>query len=89
MDRSLRALLSPDEEATLRRISIGGVHPMSLRERDVMRLKGLGLIDQTRMGLSITSLGLQRLGRPPTANPSADRSGDPWPEHFPLGRFLN
>ncbi len=79
MDRTLRALLSPKEEATLRRIANGGAHPMSLRDRDVARLVGLGLVNQSRMGLGITPVGLQRLGRPPSAVP--------WPAHFTPGRF--
>ena len=69
MDRSLLALLSPNEEATLRRIANGGAHPMALRDSHVARLKSLGLIDQTRMGLSISLKGLQRLGQSPNAAP--------------------
>ena len=81
MDRSLLALLSPTEESTLRRLANGGVHPMSLRESTVSRLKNLGLIEQRRTGLALTPMGLQRLGRSPGTVVGEDASGVSPPNH--------
>jgi hypothetical protein len=62
MANGLFAALSPNEDATLRRIANGGAHPKSLRESDVVRLKRLGLVEESRRGLSLSLLGQQRLG---------------------------
>lgn len=62
MANGLLAALSPNEDATLRRIASGDTHPKSLRESDVARLKRLGLVEECRTGLSLSLLGQQRLG---------------------------
>jgi len=69
MANGLLAALSPSEDATLHRIASGGAHPKSLRESDVARLKRLGLVEQSRMGLPCRLIGQQRLGGtlPPAA----------------------
>lgn len=61
MANGLRAALSPNEDTTLRRIAGGGVPPRSLRDSDIARLKRLGLIEESRMGLTLSPLGQQRL----------------------------
>ena len=65
MANGLLAALSPNEDAALRRIASGGAHARSLRESDVARLKRLGLVEECRMGLSLSLLSQQRLGGTP------------------------
>ena len=60
MDRQFAAL-SLDEETTLRRIARGIRSPMALGDRQVVRLQRLGFVAQTRMGLTLTSAGRDRL----------------------------
>ena len=67
MTNGLLAALSPNEELTLRVIAQGRVHPKSLRENDVGRLKRLGLIEECRTGLALSGIGQQRLGALPRA----------------------
>ena len=55
------AALSLDEETTLRRIARGIRNPMALSVSQVARLQRLGLVAQTRMGLTLTSAGRVRL----------------------------
>ena len=62
MANALLAALSPSEDDTLRAIAHGRVHPKSLQESDVGRLKRLGLIEECRTGLSLSAVGQQRLG---------------------------
>ena len=76
MANGLLAALSPNEESTLRVIAQGRVHPRSLRENDVGRLKRLGLVEECRTGLSLSGTGQQRLGavlRAPTSDLGAAR----------------
>ena len=49
------AALSLDDETTLRRIARGIRNPMALSVSQVARLQRLGLVAQTRMGLTLTS----------------------------------
>ncbi len=74
MVNGLLAALSPNEDSTLRRIANGDAHPRSLRERDVARLKRLALIEESRMGLTLSLLGQQRLGGIRPTPPTGDRA---------------
>ena len=74
MANGLFAALSPNEEATLRLIARDTVHLRSLRERDVIRLLRLDLIEQSRTGISLSALGQQRVGAAPLGLDSEDRS---------------
>ncbi len=67
MERGLLVSLSPDEEATLRQIAHGMANPRSLRDRDVERLRQLDLVEQSRTGLGLTTIGYQRVGHSPGA----------------------
>ena len=76
MTNGLLAALSPHEESTLRVIAQGRVHPKSLRDHDVSRLKRLGLIEECRTGVALSAIGQQRLGvlpRAPTNDLGATR----------------
>ena len=53
--------LSPDDVDTLRLIDHGGVHSKSLSEGELTRLKHLGLIDEGRVGLTLSAAGQQCL----------------------------
>ena len=78
MANGLRAALSPNEDGTLRRIAGGGVPPKSLRDSDVARLKRLGLVEESRMGLTLSPLGHQRLyGTLPSPATAPSRHAEP------------
>ncbi len=62
MERGLLIALSPDEEETLRKIAHGMMHPRSLRDRDVDKLVRFDLVERRRIGISVTTVGLQCLG---------------------------
>ena len=74
MDRGLRAPLSPHEEITLRRVSLGISKAKLLRARDVAHLIRLGLIDEKNGRLSFTTLGRQRYQGLP--KPAAESLGE-------------
>jgi hypothetical protein len=65
MDRGLRAPLSANEEATLRRIAYGIAKPNELIARDVEHLSRLALIDRLGERLVLTELGRRRLAATP------------------------
>lgn len=73
MVNGLLAALSPNEDSALRRIANGDAHPRSLRESEVARLKRLGLIEESRLGLALSLLGQQRLGGTRPTPPTGDR----------------
>ena len=54
------AALSLDEETALRQIARGIRSPMAFNSQ-VTRLQRLGLVGQTRMGLTLTTAGRDRL----------------------------
>jgi hypothetical protein len=60
MERGLKALLSPHEEVTLRRVALGISKAKLLPARDVDHLIRLCLIDEVDGRLSLTALGRQR-----------------------------
>ena len=72
---SFRAQLSPNEEATLRRIALDTLEPGDVREADAKRLTSLGLIQETDGLLLPTSRGLERLQieNPAAAGPQSQR----------------
>ncbi len=58
--------LSPDDVETLRLIDHGGMHSKSLCEEELNRLKHLGLVDEGRVGLTLSAARQQCLdGGPP------------------------
>ena len=67
MVRGLAALLSPNEEVTLRRVAYGVVVAKTLHPGHLARLLSLTLIEDHDGALSITKLGQQRLSRAPVA----------------------
>lgn len=73
MANGLFAALSPNEEATLRLVARDTVHCRGLRERDVIRLLRLELIEQSRTGISLSALGRQRVGDVPRGLDSEGR----------------
>jgi hypothetical protein len=62
MSRSQNALLSPNEEVTLRRVARGQSDRRMLRAEDIARLRALGLIeeDPTTDALTLSVEGRQR-----------------------------
>jgi hypothetical protein len=56
----LLAPLSPHEEVTLRRVTLGIANPTDLSTRDVDRLKSLLLIEEYRAELRLSPTGRQR-----------------------------
>ena len=74
MSRSLDALLSPNEEVTLRRVALG-VSPMKdLAPRDLMRLTSLSLVEIDAGVARLTNFGLQRYRALPRAANAKDLS---------------
>jgi hypothetical protein len=67
MVRGLAALLSPNEEVTLRRVAYGVVVAKTLHPGHLARLRNLALIEDHEGALSITKLGQQRLFKSPVA----------------------
>ena len=63
MDRGLRALLSPHEEVTFRRIALGISKAKHLAARDVAYLIHLCLVDENQGRLKLTDLGRDRYQR--------------------------
>jgi hypothetical protein len=62
MDRGLRSQLSPNEESTLRLLSMVGHDQALMRLSDLARLKALRLIEVREGGLwALTEIGVQRL----------------------------
>lgn len=53
--------LSTEDVETLRLIDHGGVHSPTLGESELARLKRLGLVDEGRMGLTLSPAGQQCL----------------------------
>ena len=53
--------LSTDDVETLHLIDHGGVHSKSLSEEELNRLKHLGLVDEGRVGLTLSTAGQQCL----------------------------
>ena len=71
MERGLRALLSPHEEVTFRRIALGIAEAKLFVQRDVAYLVRLGLVDETAGQLRLTDSGRERYqGLPNGASPS-------------------
>ena len=67
MGRGLRALLSPHEEVTFRRIALGISKAKHLPARDVTYLIHIHLVDENRGRLKLTDLGRERLLTTPAA----------------------
>ena len=67
-ERGLQAPLSPHEEGTLRRVALGAEGAQALPQRDVLRLRRLGLVEDFDGALSLTRLGRERYSRLPGAN---------------------
>jgi hypothetical protein len=65
MDRGLAALLSPNEEVTLRRVAYGIAKPEDLQPSHVARLKRLTLIEDRDGTLFVTQTGRRRLADAP------------------------
>jgi len=63
MERGLRALLSPHEEVTFRRIALGISKSKHLAARDVAYLIHLCLVDENQGRLKLTDLGRERYQR--------------------------
>ena len=61
MDRGLRAQLSPNEEATLRQLSLSGLDEKRLRPSNVEHLVALRLIDRRDGAWRLTDIGILRL----------------------------
>jgi len=68
-ERGLQAPLSPHEEGTLRRVALGIEGSGALPERDVERLRLLGLVEASDGVVRLTRLGRQRYGSLPGATP--------------------
>jgi hypothetical protein len=60
MARGLRVPLSPNEELTLRRVALGIALTKDLRSADVLRMRGLALIEDHGDRLGLTMLGKER-----------------------------
>ena len=60
MERGLRALLSPHEEVTFRRIALGISKAKHLPARDVTYLIYIRLVDENQGQLKLTDLGRER-----------------------------
>jgi hypothetical protein len=65
VERGLIVSLSPNEEATLKRVASGQTEPANYRVQHVERLVNLGLIARTEIGVELTKLGKQRLQKAP------------------------
>ena len=63
MDRGLRSQLSPNEEITLRLLSIAGHDQDLLRLADLMQLRALRLTELHDGVWTLTEMGLQRLSK--------------------------
>jgi hypothetical protein len=63
MERGLRALLSPHEELTFRRIALGISKAKHLPARDVAYLIHRCLVDENQGRLKLTDLGRERYRR--------------------------
>lgn len=78
MLRGQSALLSPNEELTLRRVALCSAPPAELSQRDLDRLEALGLITRSDDDIALTPVGKMRY----EALPRATRIDDSDDEHF-------
>ena len=72
MERGLLALLSPNEETTLRRVALGISTAKDLPVRDIAYLIRLALVEDKEGRLTLTDLGQQRYRALPRAAGMAD-----------------
>jgi hypothetical protein len=70
MVRGMAAPLSPNEEATLRRMAQGIADPKHLPQQHIDRLKSLGLVEDA--GLRLTPLGQRRYGGLPKTGSTSE-----------------
>ena len=61
------AVLTPDEEVTLRRVAFGQSDVRAMRAQDLTRLRNLRLIQDGKDGPCLTVSGRQRFDEPPKA----------------------
>ena len=61
MASHLYTALTPEDEGMLRLIGLGGVHSKSISDTELTRLKRLGLVNESRTGLSLSAAGQQSL----------------------------
>jgi hypothetical protein len=78
-------VLTPGEETTLRLIARGARHPRALPESEIVRLQRLGLVAQTRMGLTLTEAGRRCLGGGEAASEAASEAGGAAPSVPTMG----
>jgi hypothetical protein len=87
MDRGIRAPLSPNEEATLRRVAQGIATRDEVRAADLAHLIHLLLVEEIDGRLTLSALGRQRYQLLPKAPGAADLA-EPRALHAVLKRSL-
>ena len=65
--RTPQAVLTPDEEVTLRRVAFGQSDVRAMRAQDLTRLRNLRLIQDSKDGPCLTQTGRQRFEELPKA----------------------
>jgi hypothetical protein len=65
--RTAQAILTPDEEVTLRRVAFGQSDVRAMRAQDLTRLRNLRLIQDSKDGPCLTQTGRQRFEELPKA----------------------
>ncbi|WP_422034151.1 hypothetical protein [Reyranella sp.] len=65
--RTPQAILTPDEEVTLRRVAFGQSDVRAMRAQDLSRLRNLRLIQDSKDGPCLTVSGRQRFEELPKA----------------------